>query len=192
MEILGMERNFETLPIHFDFVRGVRDHEMVKKIMEYHEKAMNLFIAAKPELRGVEEIKNSVRVLLNPRMRSCGGKARQGNVIEINFRLHKDNPQELEDTYVHELAHIVCQRIYPRERGHGYIWQRVMLQMGQQPTRCHNMDTTKYKAKRKKYIYECGCRDHIELSSVRHGRINNGASYRCRSCGQRLSYVREA
>lgn len=189
MEVLGMTRYTEGMAIEFDYQTGSKDLDMQKKIIEFHEKAMEKLKEKRPELFEKDNFKRSVRIVLNHRMRSCAGKARSGNVVEINYRLHKDNPQELEDTYVHELAHIVCQRCYPRERGHGYTWQNVMSNMGLVPTRTHNLDVSKYKAKRKKYIYACSCRNDIELSSVRHGKINKGASYTCTRCRTSLVFT---
>ena len=43
-----------------------------------------------------------------------------------------------ESTLFHELAHAVCHWVHGREADtHGPKWKAIMVQMGQEPTRCH-------------------------------------------------------
>lgn len=134
-----------------------------------------------------------ISVELNTRMRTNGGTARligDMGFIQINYRLHKDNPSELKKTYLHELAHIL-QRYrhgYGKSvKSHGKEWQQIMRELGQEPEVYHKMDVSAYRNKHKRYKYSCGCRDwnltaRKHNKNVRHG----GEIYSCRSCGEKL------
>ena len=66
------------------------------------------------------------------------------NKIEFNSVLLVENEKDmLEDTVVHEIAHLISWQVYGREgRGHGWMWKSVMNRLGVEPTRCHDYDTT--------------------------------------------------
>lgn len=174
---------------------GVNDQEMMSKIKEYHDKAVAKF----KENGGVwpEEVKGEepapVRVKLNSRMRSCGGRAKGMFYIDINYRLYLDNPEELENTYVHELAHIFCQRKYSFKVGHAREWKMAMTMMGQEPSRCHNLKVDHLRNSRKSFEYSCGCERYTHRLGPKRNQkalsrlVSSGSTgYSCRDCKKPL------
>lgn len=162
----------------------VQDEEMFSKIQEYHEKAMKLFL----ENLGnhiPEKYKGSLdcplRVILSKSLRTSGGNAKQGMFITLNYRLFKQNPDDLEWVYVHELAHIICQRFFHSERGHGRWWQAVNRSMGFEPQRTHNLNVEGLSGNRREFRYYCGCTVHT-VSAIKHNRMMKGQGRRCKSC----------
>lgn len=150
-------------------------------IQAYHAEA----IERMPEIADIE-----IYTHLNERMRSNGGTASvRGGVgyISLNYRLHRDNGwTKLKQTYLHELAHVVQRLKYgSKVKSHGVEWQRIMRQLGANPERCHDMDVSAYKQKRKRISYKCGCQVH-QLTTIRHNKILRGAGYTCKSCKQKL------
>lgn len=175
---------------------GVQDQEMQDRIQAMHDKAIATFKengGEWPEESNGSEVA-PVRVTLNHRMRSSGGRAKGMFYIDINYRLFLENPEKLENTYVHELAHIYCQRKYSKKIGHGVEWKVAMTMMGQAPSRCHSMDTSSLSRKKvnhSRHIYACDCRE-VEFSHVRHGKSrkyfesSGKAYYSCQRCGKGL------
>lgn len=115
----------------------------------------------------------------------------------------------IEDTVVHEFAHLVQQQNYPRSQAHGKEWKGVMIAFGKDPKRCHTMDlefannhynsvvkgikgstVTPTKTRQvKTFKYKCGCMTH-ELSSIRHNKVLKGTgSYSCKHCNTKLVRV---
>ena len=164
------------------YFTGTSDYKMINEIKELHAKA----VAILPEINDVE-----LTVKLNSRMRTRGGTAATNRyaksaVIELNYRLHKDNPEQVENTYLHELAHVIATIRYNKQCGHGYLWKNVMSQLGANDERCHTMDTSAYKNKTNRIAYECGCQTH-NITKQKHNKIIRGfSSYRCKSCKQEL------
>jgi SprT protein len=88
------------------------------------------------------------------------------------------------ETVTHEIAHLIANKLNPKDRPHGYIWESVMLAFGQTPKRLHSFDVSGIKSIRKpqpRYAYTCKCRDH-HITRIRHNRILRGAEYRCLIC----------
>lgn len=57
--------------------------------------------------------------------------------IDLHTILFEDElKDELKDTFLHELAHIMCDWFLPEERGHGAHWKKMMEDLGRQPNRC--------------------------------------------------------
>jgi len=106
------------------------------------------------------------------------------NMISLNGQLLVENEDEMvNETTGHEVAHMIdfwvngvnfywkgsrrCQD------QHGENWKSVMRLIGQDPTRCHDMDTsTVIRRKGIKYIWTCGCPSHVEMEigQKRHDR----------------------
>lgn len=108
----------------------------------------------------------------------------------------------IEDTVVHEFAHLVQKQHFVNSQPHGNEWKRVMISFGKDPQRCHNMNLgtaiSNYNSSlkgayapvktrtTKTFTYKCGCQEH-ELTSIRHNKVLKGTgSYRCNKCGQKL------
>ena len=191
---------------------GVKDEEMQTKINQMHEKALK--ILQDNGLSFPEEVTKEVgyagnrvkitgktpeflRVNLNNRMRSTAGRAFGGYRIDINYRLFKEQPDhELEDTYVHELAHIYCHLTFEHNVAHGHEWRNAMRMMGQEPSRCHSLDVSHLKAKRtvRKVRFKCGCCER-DLTMryynryVRYSKDDGESPFTCNKCGEDLHPV---
>ena len=122
------------------------------------------------------------------------GRARGTRRIEINADLAELYPEQLRDTVLHELAHLLVHMNYghrqPRCKPHGPEWQDMMEILGVEPEVCHRMHQPDLKVRRHNtFPYQCGCRTHL-IKTGRHNKIQMyGKSYRCRSCGDTLEYV---
>ena len=93
----------------------------------------------------------------------------------------------LRRTVPHEAAHYVVYLRHGRGvRPHGPEWERIVVELGGETTRCHDYDVQGLDARvLRSYVYQCDCGDHA-ITSIRHNRIARGASYICKRCGQRL------
>lgn len=147
---------------------GVYDEPMRLKIEHSFKKAFDTL-----QLSGVIDLDEIPHITVNlcPRMRTNGGTASTSNrLIKLNYRLHLDNPSELDNTFLHELGHIVANIHYGRQCGHGWRWKKVMKIMGANDERCHKMDTAAYARPHKKHTYYCGCKAW-ELTTYRHKKV---------------------
>ena len=111
------------------------------------------------------------------------------NTVQFNAVLLNENREKfIERTVGHECAHLIAYRLF-KHRGHGKPWKLVMQAIGQDPSRCHTYDVTNSRLKRahrkKRFAYQCKCRD-IQLTSIRHNRIQKGRVYHCTRCGSNL------
>jgi len=120
-------------------------------------------------------------------------------VVNFNEGLLVDNwDRYMEDTIPHEVAHLAKAHIYGYERKgkfhspHGYYWKEIMRKLGYEPTRCHDMDTSKVANHKTKFVYECPtCKKLIPLGPHRHKKIQQGSRYFHSKCGREnpLQYV---
>ena len=109
-------------------------------------------------------------------------------LIRYNPKLLERCGEEfLNRTVPHEAAHVLAYHHHGTSiRPHGPEWQRIMYQLGAEPTRCHDYDVSGLSTRRLRYYeYHCGCMDH-RLSSIRHNKACKGQRYRCRRCGEPL------
>lgn len=158
----------------------------------------NFFATAVPLINEfVEGSFESITVTWNPRMRSRLGVAKYGpRTIELNARLLEDNPSELLDTFIHELAHIVTNDVYGngtrfnKIKGHGREWRQVMRMFGAKPEQYHHLNVDHLKHKRKKFVATCGCSDrHHTVGIIRKNKIDKGARYVCKICKDVIEVV---
>lgn len=115
-------------------------------------------------------------------------RARGHYLIRYNLELLKRGGADfLKRTVPHEVAHVLAYHQHgPNIRPHGREWQRIMRQLGAEPTRCHDYDVTGLGTRQLRYFaYHCGCMDH-RLSSIRHNKVAKGQRYLCRRCGEPL------
>ncbi len=92
------------------------------------------------------------------------------------------------ETVPHELAHVVVFRLYgPSAKPHGLQWRALMHLFGVTARACHNLPTEPARRLRR-FAYRCGCDEPVWLTSIRHNRAVRGERYRCRHCGEILSY----
>lgn len=94
----------------------------------------------------------------------CKSGTREQYSIDLNPILLMENVNEfIEDTVVHELAHVITWELHPKSKPHGKEWQDTMILFGAAPDRLHNFDVTTIKEnrtprKRKaKHLWRCGC-----------------------------------
>jgi predicted SprT family Zn-dependent metalloprotease len=84
--------------------------------------------------------------------------------VRLNARLLQRHPAEIDDTLVHELAHIAAVMLCGQDiRHHGPEWQSLMRIAGYEPERTHNLDVGDLRQERKRYLYlhRCdGCGAH--------------------------------
>lgn len=166
----------------------------------YETKAQDTCSVSLPERRAQLRLEQDL-ALLNQRLRRrdpmprlrfdlrgrCAGQARlQEWCIRLNRELlQRYQDAFIEDTVPHELAHLVAFAMHgPGIQPHGRQWRDVMALLGCQPEVCHRYEV-KPARQIKRFGYRCGCRAHA-LSSIRHRRVAQGFSYRCRSCGEIL------
>jgi SprT protein len=139
--------------------------------------------------------KASIEVRFDLRGKTAGQvriRARGQFLIRYNPDLLKRGGADfLDRTVPHEVAHVLAyHRHGPNIRPHGPEWQRIMRQLGAEPTRCHDFDVSGLSARRLQYFdYHCGCMEH-QLSSIRHNKVGKGQRYLCRRCGEPLQHGR--
>lgn len=180
-------------------ITGTPDKEFEAAIEAAHlealPKAMNMQMSDAAKQR-VEAVLAHLKVNLSSRMATSGGLAITNRVtnrgeIRLNYRLLKDKPEDLKDTYLHELAHIVANMVYFESCGHDSRWKSVASWIGAKPERCHKMDVSHLRPARSKktvpYVCGCGPRTLTPLKAKRDAqyRAQFGVpAYRCRLCGQ--------
>lgn len=110
-------------------------------------------------------------------------------LIQLNLGLLNDPRYQddmLNDTVPHEVCHIVQYQIAPRSKSHGYEWQRLMLMIGLQPTRCHSYETTPARKHSRPHSYRCDCDQVRMVTNLMHTKIQPGKIYTCNNCKGRL------
>jgi predicted SprT family Zn-dependent metalloprotease len=80
----------------------------------------------------------------------------------------------INNTVPHELAHVIC-FVQGTDSGHGRVWVRTCRSLGGNGERCHSEAVTY--AKGKTYVYTTHTGRTIHLSSIKHKKIQQGASY---------------
>lgn len=129
-------------------------------------------------------------------------------VIRLNKQIMIDNADRFIDrTVPHELAHLVCDRVYPEAHQttiiignngryrrskrdvHGKPWQSIMHVLGvADPTRCHTYDVSNVKRKSNMYDAYCGkCNHPMPITQKRLNKIQRGFSYFHTGCGGALT-----
>ena len=116
------------------------------------------------------------------------------NCIKYNLDIYRDNREAfLKRTVPHEIAHLFAYRMYSLPYGrpikpHGKEWQKVMRDMGLNPSRCHSYIVTKAREVKREYLYRCKCREY-PLTVILHKRIMKGGYRECIDCKQRIIFV---
>ena len=143
-----------------------------------------------------------LEVHLSPRMRSMGGYAFwKKNKINLNYRLLIKNRDEIRKTFLHELAHIIQDILYPGSKPHGKEWKSVMIAIGEPPEIYHNMNTKALKSKRKlpdRFTYKCPCCNIVyqflprEHKNHQEQTASGSRGYACgNKCGESLKFIRK-
>ena len=142
---------------------------------------------------------NMPTVVYKKRGTTAGTANYQTWTIDLNPVLLSENVDKfIERTVPHELAHLICDLVYPHAhrpvRGvkrdvHGSYWKDIMRTLGvpaNEITRCHSYDTTNARKKTSSYQYKCdGCGHVFTLGPKRHAKLQtNARAYRHTACGQ--------
>jgi SprT protein len=170
---------------------GKKDWNMFHELEGYMREA---YLLAMNDYPNMKDCFNAIDLKLNNRMRSVAGRARYNKrynrwEIHINYRLHRENREELKSTYLHELAHVLANRYYNTRCNHDSRWRRINKTIGGTDENCHNMEVEHLKAKQRRYDYACKCTTH-KISAVRHNRMQKGTKrYICMRCKTRIEQV---
>lgn len=111
---------------------------------------------------GLEKLSGTVQVVWNKRMRTAAGRAfYQTGRIELNPKLQtlpeESRANEIHQTFLHELAHLVAFARYPgiRIQPHGPEWKQACADLGiPGEDRCHDLNFQPRRQKRK-FAYIC-------------------------------------
>ena len=134
-----------------------------------------------PEWKGFLE---DIEIRVNPRMRTTAGRAwHVFRRIDLNPHLFWEHPEELRDTVLHEVAHLLAG---PR-KGHGAEWKRICLKIGARPTRCPDMATAKalYRPQKRHAVRCSACGQTWQVSTRKRNKIRRAPAhgFRHRTCG---------
>lgn len=113
-----------------------------------------------------------------------------GTVLEYGVQINLPLALESEENYQefinqvipHEVCHIIARMFFPMDTDHhGWAWKAVMIKMGKNPDRTHNMDVSTIS--NRSYEYKCpDCGQKYYVGKVKHNRIQNGRWVRCGVC----------
>ncbi len=123
---------------------------------------------------------------------SVAGWAMGNGKIKYNLNLAKTNTEEFfKRTVPHEVAHIVCHKNFPNERGHGKFWKMVMTTFQVEPKRCHSYDTSGTNTGVKKFSYKCSkCGNVLTVGKNIHTKLQKGEKRWHKGCnGFSLIYI---
>ena len=135
------------------------------------------------------EIKNSGR------LKTTAGNARtvrnkKLGIIKMNKRLFSSTAglTEFNNTFTHELAHILVNFIEGVNCSHNHKWKAMHKLLGGNAKTTHNYEVDHLRPKKNTYAYKCGCAAH-KLSAVRHNKILRGASFSCKRCKVKIKRI---
>lgn len=135
---------------------------------------------------GFEALSREVEVLWNSRMRSTAGRAFLGGTnprIELNARLNEFGENEIERTFLHEMAHLIAFARFGKRggAGHGRAWQQACAELGiAGEPRCHQLPLPSSKMT-PNFIYRC---PHCKQSFYRVRKMKKKAA--CSACCKRF------
>ena len=88
-------------------------------------------------------------VALNSRLKTTAGRSfYMRRKIDLSSGLFAEYPLHfVGDTIPHEICHQAAWDLF-QEPGHGEPWKRVMISIGVQPERCHQMTNTVWEAQK--------------------------------------------
>lgn len=102
--------------------------------------------------------------------------ATNGDILNLEFNVHfilNNWDEMISDTVPHEIAHLVDYWINGKFNAHGAEWQRIMRQMGVNPSRTHDMKVKRARRTRR-YSYIAKCGTNIWVTTQIHKKIQMG------------------
>jgi len=158
---------------------GVNNPIMRAEMKEAYAKYIDIYPQFKDRL---------IEVKLSSGMRSRAGYARYAtDYIQINYRLFCKYPENLIQTFGHEIAHLFSYWLHGEEgRGHKHCWKKVMHKFGLEDRRCHKMKTKR--ARWRRFTAYCGCED--KTFSLTKTKYYSCEFYKCKKCNEPLSRQR--
>jgi len=181
------------LPIQ---ITSTHQLDMIAKIKKYHIEAFEKFEAylakwnlSDRDLKKHRATYGDIDLKLCKRLKTTGGTARtcinSGHaLITLNFRLfHGDTTTDanLKNTYLHELAHVLTNRLYGKQCGHSAKWVTMAKILGCNGERCHDMEIP-LELSSKKYTVLCPmCPKPHRVTKAKYLKIKaNPNQYQCR------------
>jgi len=176
-------------PSLFNQVNGIHKEAIAKLMTYFGHKAVSTF---------PDTLFNPIAFVFNKRLQTTGGRAtstfKTGNaLIELNYRLFTSTGsfQDLKDTYIHELGHILANRVYLSSCGHNTKWQRIVELLGGDSSRTHRMDVNHLRPYHTRRNYNAYCDCHIHhITKNKWNAINvKGSGWICTKCNSALSVI---
>lgn len=112
------------------------------------------------------------------------------HLVEFNEVLAKHNPEKFYETVIHEVAHLVTRKLFPRaKQAHGPEFKAVDTALGGRGTRCNSYDTSVSKVTKTytRYVCKCACKEHTVTKRV----ASQASRFYCKSCKAYLTYTGE-
>ena len=125
------------------------------------------------------------RIAYNPRLRTTLGRAMlDKRTVELNTRLLAENPDQLVETLVHELAHLAVYIRYGKVQPHGRHFRTLMRAVGLSPAATHDLPVAHLQRRRCRYLYLHRCGDCGYSFISRRVRRN----VYCIACGPEMTW----
>ena len=100
---------------------------------------------------GCLDLTTAIHWRWNPRLKTTLGRAIfEDMVVELNPLLLARYPGQVRHVLIHEVAHLVVQRLHGTQSPHGSIWKSYMSKAGESPAATHNLDVSDLRRKRTK------------------------------------------
>jgi len=135
---------------------------------------------------GAARIASPIQVEWNSRLKTCAGRTDyRKKLISLNPMLHQHGAEEIERTFLHELAHLLAQFRSGRKRipPHGSQWRKACHDLGiGDERRCHTLPFP-IRHRKPRFLYRCpNCRR--EFPRVRQIRRTVACLACCRAHNQ--------
>jgi predicted SprT family Zn-dependent metalloprotease len=107
------------------------------------------------------------------------------------FVEHQNKLDVMRNTYIHELAHVIINRIYGKTQQHNDNWRKLFMIMGGNGETTHKENVARYS---RPYVYTCQCDKPFHLSAAQHRKNTqwikrHGESrYSCHQCNAKIKF----